>query len=346
MKILRRNRSSAQHLSNFFRQLAVILQSGLPLLQGLALLQKQSSGKEKLVCYRLERSLKRGMSLNSAMAQDTFFPLLAVRLTAAGEESGELSGILEQLAVYYNKQAELTRFVQQAVLYPALLLVVSLCVLLFFGVYILPVLAEAYASMGVQPAGVFTVLLTLKQQLAQQQLWFSCVCLVLLALVMRVVGHWLLKCFLRSSWSGNFHGLLLEVRFCKLLALLLNSGLAITQAVAIVKETVEDVAYARQLELLNSRLQRGIAIEEAACSVRGVFSPLLLELVCVGAATGCLPQLLTQAAAGGQQRLEEQLGRLKQLLVPCLLLIIAVMVGTVICTVLQPLFTLLAQLPE
>ena len=346
MKILLKNRSSAKSLSLFLRQLEVILQSGLPLLRALELLAQQQSGRQQLLCLRLERCLRRGSSLAAAMSLEAhFFPPLAVRLVAAGEESGELCSILEQLADYYSRQATLESFVKQAVLYPALLMAVSLLLLLFFGVYILPILAEAYLAMGVQPVGGFALLLEAKQLLAQS-FWLSCASLLGAACVaLRLLG-WLWQRFLRSSWSGNFHGLLLEVRFCKLLALLLDSGLVITQAVAIIVEAVEDKAYARQLQLLNSRLQRGIAMEQSAASVSGVFSPLLLELVYVGAATGSLPKLLEQAAASGQERLEEQLGRFKQLLVPCLLLVLALFVGSIICTILQPLFTMLATLPE
>ena len=233
-------------------------------------------------------------------------------------------------------------FVKQAVLYPALLMTVSLLLLLFFGVYVLPILAEAYLAMGVQPVGGFALLLEAKQLLAQS-LWLSCAGTLGAACVVVKLLAWLWQRFLRSSWSGNFHGLLLEVRFCKLLALLLDSGLVITQAVAIIVEAAEDEAYARQLQLLNSRLQRGIAMEESVGSVGGVFSPLLLGLVYVGAATGSLPKLLEQAAVSGQQRLEEQLGRFRQLLVPCLLLLLAFFVGSIICTILQPLFTMLAE---
>lgn len=346
MKILLKNRSSAKQRSEFFSQLAIILQSGLPLLRGLELLAQQSSQRQKLLCYKLERSLKRGSSLAEAMGKEQFFfPVLAVRLTAAGEESGELSSILKQLAEYYQRQAVIERFVQQAMLYPALLFGVTLLVLLFFCLYILPVLAEAYTAMGLQPAGSFAVLLACRQLLGQPG-WLLCLAVVLAFGSVGFIGRWLWRIFLRSSWSGNFHGLLLEVRFCKLLALLLASGLAITQAVSLITETVEDAAYARQLQLLNSRLQRGVAIETAAGSVKRVFSPLLVELVCVGAATGCLPLLLQQAARSGQLRLEEQLARLKQLLVPCVLLFLALVVGTVVCTVLQPLFSMLATLPE
>ena len=277
MKIKLRGGVSLAEQISFYRQLAVILRSGLPLLNALQLLQKHGSAKQMLLCYRLQQRLRRGSSLAQALAAEAdCCTQLAVTLVAVGEESGELATLLEQLADYYSRQLKLRRFVQRAVTYPAFLLLASFCVLLLFLLYILPVLADTYSAMGVLPMGTLALLLTLKDALLQQPL----------AAALFLLGRRLLRCFLRSRLSGNFHGLLLEVRFCRLLALLLESGVGITKAVAIVTDTMDDEQYAGQLRLLNSRLKRGIAIEQAAGGAKELFSPLMLELVCVGASTG------------------------------------------------------------
>lgn len=233
---------------------------------------------------------------------------------------------------------------QRAVTYPVFLLLASFCVLLLFLLYILPVLADTYSAMGVLPMGTLALLLTLKDALLQQPL--AALALTAgVAAALFLLGRRLLRCFLRSRLSGNFHGLLLEVRFCSLLALLLESGVGITRAVAIVTDTIDDDRYARQLRLLNSRLQRGIAIEQAAGGAKELFSPLMLELVCVGASTGYLPQMLQEAVTAGEQRLQ-QLGRLQELLVPLLLLVAAIIIAGIVCIVIGPLFEMLSAMPE
>lgn len=329
----------------FFRQLATILQSGLPLLDGLAFLQRQK-GEESLLYYRLQSSLQHGRSLAEALAaEQNVFSSFAVQMVAAGEESGELSSLLGELADYYARQDRLLRFIKQAVLYPCLLLLLALLVLVMFGVYILPVLLETYTAMGLQVDGRLALVVK-----ARDFLMSNCLpgfaLLVLLLFVCVWGGKALLHKFLRSGWSGNFHGLLIEVRLCKLLALLLQAGLPITRAVRIVAETVADEESKTQLEIFRSRLQRGLVIEEAAAATEKLFSPLALELICVGAATGYLPEMLHEAAAAGGVRLEEQLKRLRQLLVPVLLLIAALVVAAVVLTIIGPLFELLTALPE
>lgn len=329
----------------FFRQLAAVLQSGLPLLRGLQLLERQSEG-DSLLYYRLRTSLSRGSSFAEALAAEPeYFSRLAVSMAAVGEESGELSNLLLQLADYYERQDRLRRFVQRARIYPLLLLVAALLLLLLFGFYILPMLLETYTAMGIKPAGNLALVLRLRSLLLEEPL-LGALSLVLLTAALLAGGRRLLHWFLRSSWSGNFHGLLIEVRLCKLLALLLEAGLAITRAVSIAMATVEDEECVTELRIFNSRLRRGLAVEQAAAAAEGLFSPLTLELICVGAATGYLPRMLEEAASAGEVRLTEQLERLRQLLVPVLLLIAALIVAVVIITVISPLFELLTALPE
>lgn len=346
MKIKLRGGVSLAEQISFYRQLAVILRSGLPLLHALQLLQKHGSAKQMLLCYRLQQRLRRGSSLAQALAAEPdCCSHLAVTLVAVGEESGELATLLEQLAVYYSRQLQLRRFVQRAVTYPAFLLAASGGVLLLFLLYILPVLADTYSAIGVRPTGTLALLLALKDGLLQQPL-LAMLCAAALTGILLLMGRKLLRWFLRSRLSGNFHGLLLEVRFCSLLALLLESGVGITRAVAIVTDTIDDEQYAQQLRLLNSRLQRGIAIEQAAGGAKELFSPLMLELVCVGASTGYLPQMLQEAVTAGEQRLQQQLGRLQELLVPLLLLVAAIIIAGIVCIIIGPLFEMLSAMPE
>lgn len=329
----------------FFRQLAAVLQSGLPLLRGLQLLERQSEG-DSLLYYRLRTSLSRGSSFAEALAAEPeHFSRLAVSMAAVGEESGELNNLLLQLADYYERQDSLRRFVQRALIYPLLLLVAALLLLLLFGFYILPMLLETYTAMGIKPAGSLALVLRLRSLLLEEPL-LGVLSLVLLTAALLAGGRRLLHWFLRSRWSGNFHGLLIEVRLCKLLALLLEAGLAITRAVSIAMATVEDEECVTELRIFNSRLRRGLAVEQAAAAAEGLFSPLTLELICVGAATGYLPRMLEEAASAGEVRLTEQLERLRQLLVPVLLLMAALIVAVVIITVISPLFELLTALPE
>ena len=155
----------------FLRQLALILQSGLPLLAAMELLRQRLDKKLHLVCLHLYQLLRHGSSLAEAMAKEqALFPDLTVQLVRAGEVSGELGAVLEELADYYQQQRELRSFVLKAALYPLFLLAAAMGVLLFFLLYVLPMLASVYEGMHMQPTASMELLLAVHHFLLAQPL--------------------------------------------------------------------------------------------------------------------------------------------------------------------------------
>ncbi len=330
----------------FLRQLALILQSGLPLLQAMELLQLRMDKKLHLLCYHLYQLLLHGSTLAEAMAQEKqFFPPLAIQLVTAGEVSGQLSVVLEELAAYYEQQERLQQFVIKTALYPLFLLCAALCVLVFFLLYMLPMLASVYAGMSIKPTGTMARLLAVHNFLTAYP-WLSVAGIALLFILVKYCGGEAAAWMLSRRWCGNFYGLLYEVRFCKLLALLLDSGINITLAVKTIAGTMTESPYERQLLLLNSRLQRGVEIAASLAGVEGLFSPITLNLLGVGASTGYLPQMLREAAIIGEQNMQGRIAGLKEVLAPILLLLAALIVATVVWAVLEPLIEMLSALPE
>ena len=137
-KILHRQAFTWRQRILFLKQLALVLQSGLPLLQAMELLRRRLDKKLQLVCLHLYQLLRHGSSLAEAMEHEPrFFPELTVQLVRAGELSGQLGTVLQELADYYQQQEKLRSFVLKAAFYPLLLLVAAVAVLLFFLLYIL-----------------------------------------------------------------------------------------------------------------------------------------------------------------------------------------------------------------
>ncbi|MGM9569775.1 MAG: type II secretion system F family protein [Phascolarctobacterium sp.] len=345
-KILHGRAFTSRERILFLRQLALILQSGLPLLSAMELLRQRLDKKLHLVCLHLYQLLHHGSSLAEAMeAERALFPALAVQLVRAGELSGQLGAVLEELADYYQQQEELRSFALKAALYPLFLLAAAMGVLLFFLLYVLPMLAAVYRGMHMQPTASMELLLTVHHFLLAHPLVIGALLaalVVAVALYSKRIAKWLLG----KGWCGNFYGLLYEIRFCKLLALLLDSGLNITVAVQTIATTMVGSQFEEQLLVLDSRLQRGTDITASMAGVRGLLSAATLDLISVGAATGCLPAMLREAAKLRQQDLHSKIAKLREILAPLLLLFVACIIGGVVCTVLGPLLEMLSALPE
>ncbi len=330
----------------FFKQLAVILNSGVPLLTGLELLRQRTDAQMEKVCADLETRLREGMPLANAMDKcGKAFPNLAVTLVAAGERSGELNTALLELAAYYGKQQEMKQFLFKATIYPLFLLGASLLVLIFFLLYVLPMLATVYSSFGAKPSGAFSFALEANEFLRVHNYE-----ILLLVLTILAWAYWkretLVDFCLELPLVKKLYAMVLEIRFCKLLALLLDKGISITKAVEVAATTIKGKKRLRQLKLFSIALRRGEAISVAAGMATEMFSPVTTELIAIGAETGYLPKLLNEAVGILEQDLQERLEKLREILSPILLLMAALVTALVVCSVIGPLFELFTALPE
>lgn len=330
----------------FFKQLAVILNSGVPLLKGMELLQQRTDIFIGRVCRKLEVNLREGMSLANAMQEcGKTFPNLAVTLVAAGERSGELNTVLLELAAYYSKQQAMKQFLYKATLYPLFLLGASFSVLVFFLLYVLPMLATVYAGLGAQPTKFLKLALSINEFVLTYNLELGILLLMVLGVIYRQRIQFVNFC-LELPGIRKIHSMLLEIRFCKLLGLLLDKGISITQAVDVATVTISGKERIRQLKLFRLALHRGEAISLAVGRVTEMFSPITAELIAIGAETGYLPKLLNEAAEILEQDLQERLEKIRELLSPLLLLLAALIIALVVCSVIGPLFELFTVLPE
>ena len=327
-----------------FRQLALILNSGLALLQGLELIEKRADKDTGIICRSLKRCLVRGSSLADAMKENKeFFSQLAIALTVVGEESGRLSEVLEELADYYSKQEEIKSVIVKASLYPLFLIVVSLVVLGFFLGYVLPILGNAYLSLQVRPQGLLSLFLGFSESgFASAEVFL--IGLLTIGVLTLYERKGLCEHILAFAPVWSLYKKLLELRFCKLLSLMLSSGVDITKAVELCEDALGHNRAHCIVRLFNQRLQRGMDIGSAVSGCDSFFSPVTIELITVGAATGYLPAMLAEAANLGEQELRSKIDKLRELLAPCLLLVAALVTGAVVCSVVEPLFSLIGQI--
>jgi type II secretory pathway component PulF len=172
----------------------------------------------------------------------------------------------------------------------------------------------------------------------------------LFILMLLALGYWYRNLFLTFCLElplvKKLHSMVLEIRFCKLLGLLLDKGISLTKAVDVATSTISGQKRIRQLKHFNLALHRGEAIGLAVGMATEVFSPITAELIAIGAETGYLPKLLHEAASILEQDLQERLEKLREVLSPILLLLAALITALVVCSVIGPLFDLFSALPE
>lgn len=330
----------------FLKQLQLILKSGISILKGIALLEKRLDKTVSPICGRLLIDLQAGRALSEAMKRNPlFFSELIITLTAAGEQSGELVQILKTLTDYYQNQQKLQNFILKALIYPLFLITASIGVMLFFLMYVLPILATTYTAMQAQPTSFLKTVLLLHSFLTNNY-WIPLGIVLFFIIAAYYSKHLFIKALLSIDWCKKSYNLMLEARFCKLLALLLTSGINITEAVIIAGSTVNDKNMLNKLQMFKDYLQRGIEMQQALSHSQGLFSPLTEELLTIGVTTGYLPHMLEEAASIAENDLRERLEKVRELLAPTLLLIAAVFTAGIVVSIMGPLFDLFTAIPD
>lgn len=329
----------------FFRRLGLLLQGGLPILRALRALEGHSSPAVKELCRELDHALGRGFSLSQALRQqEKQVGKLAGPLAAAGENSGQLPLVFQQLAVFYQKKRENQKAVLQACLYPALVLGLSLVLTGVFCWLVVPLLGDLYQSLRLEPAAGFRLLFTVVRSFQAHPLVFLGLLIlqgVGLFLVWRKKSRWLPRLPLIRNWVRTFW----EIRFLGLLALLLRGGLPLDRALPQAAQILPEGPCRTCARAMEQAVVAGSSLAGAARQQPLLLSTLAVEFAALGEESGHLPALLTEAAHLLDQDFQNRLKQAKTLLEPVLLLVLAGGCTIMLVLLLSPLFALLQGLP-
>lgn len=333
--------------SRFFQQLAAMIGSGIPLCRALELLKTRCPVSLTNVCCLLIADLQAGKALSAAMKKHVhIFRPVTVSVIEAGEQGGILQEMLSELAVYFGQKEEINRFLKNICLYPCLL-VLSLAIVTgcLFVVKLLPLFADLYQSFDLVPTLPLQVMMFVREIAVKY--WQAAASLSLFILYYLWQRRYsLLKwCFCLPLIAG-YRQTFLEIRFCKILSLLLNSGISLPVSIKTAAAGSADKKMTAKAMLFSEAIVRGSDITKAAALASPLFSSLTIEFLIVGESSGALATMLKEAALLLEQDFTASLKNFKVLLEPVLLIIISLVIGAMIFTVASPLLTFLTEIPE
>ena len=273
------------------------------------------------------------------------FSRMDVSLIEAGEASGQLIHVLQSLSDYYNRQDKILKLARNACIYPAFLLILAFLTVTFFGLKLIPAFAELYQSLGIEETTLLKVMLSFSKILQDHTVALSCVILVIAkALILR--REWIFTRIVRLPVIRVMHHSVMEIRFVRLMALMLQSGIAFPEAILRSSVTLTDDSMRDKAKTFSDNVLRGVAISDAAVMAGNLFSKTGLEFLNIGEKSGKLPYMLSEYAALSEQELFTRLRDLKTVMEPALVSIVAAIIFAVMAIMLSPLFTLMAQMPE
>ncbi len=334
----------------FSRQLATMMAAGLPIVQALAILEKQAENKKfKAILKEVRADVEGGMSLSDALAKHPVFGRLYVNLVRAGEASGTLDAILDRLATFLEKDLELRGKIKSAMTYPVIVLVFAILVTYFLLTGIVPQFAQILTDLGSELPLLTRFLIAVSDFLRSSTLYLV-LGLVALYLVYRYVyrterGRRVIdRLKLRMPVFGVLNKKSALARFSRTLGLLLSSGVNIVEAVDITKGTAGNAVVEDILEETKNTIQVGEPLHSTLLRYPEIFPPMVASMVAIGEETGALDAMLQKVADFYEREVDETVESLTAAIEPIMIIFLGAIVGMIVAGMFLPLFQIINTL--
>jgi type IV pilus assembly protein PilC len=336
-------------LMTFTRQLATLVDAGLPLLRGLRVLEKQERNATlKGIINELALSVEGGSTFSEALAQHPkVFNRLYVNMVKAGEMGGVLEVVLNRLAQFQEKAQKIKGKVVAAMFYPVAVMIVAVVIVTVLMVWVIPKFEEVFSGLleGAQlPAFTRLVLgisRTIKDHIVVTLIIVATFVVVMKLFLKTKFGRRMFDLFkLKMPVLGPVISKLAISRFTRTLGTLVSSGVPILQALMIVRETAGNVIVANAISAVHESVKEGETIT-APLEGSAVFPPMVISMVDVGEQTGALPEMLLKIADTYDDEVDNAVAAMTSLLEPIMIVCLAVIVGSIVIAMFLPLIKLM-----
>lgn len=341
-------------LTTFTRQLATLVDAGLPLLRGLRVLEKQEKHPLlKQILGELGTSIEGGSTFSEALAQHPkVFNRLFVNMVKAGELGGVLEVVLQRLSEFMEKAQKIKGKVIAAMFYPAAVITVAIVILAVLMIFVVPKFKDIFKDMlpGKDLPAFTNFVLSISDFIAGHFIWTLVIVAVCVAAFVAFVrtrfGRRLFDKFkLNMPGLGPVISKVAISRFTRTLGTLVSSGVPILQALTIVKETSGNVIVSQAVADVHESVKEGETIT-APLEASGVFPPMVISMVDVGEQTGALPEMLMKIADNFDEEVDNAVAAMTSLLEPIMIVFLAVIVGSIVIALFLPLIVLMESVGD
>ncbi len=328
------------------RQLASLLSAGITVVRSLDMLYQQLESKKAKKCIGdIYESVQSGRSLSEAFAEQRgIIPNIMISMISAGEESGRLDEVMERLADHFAKDAKLKNKISSAMVYPKILAGLTLAISVGLLTFLVPKIGDTIKELGGELPGLTKFLLNFSDSIVHY--WYIYIAVIGLA----VYGFKLWRSSDKGSvqWAtlmlkmpvvGKSTRMNASARFTRTVATLLKSGISVLQAVEITEKSLDNVVLQKKLADARVEIRKGTSLSR---SIRDIteFPPMIYAMVSIGEESGTLDTILEKAADYFEDEADAATQKMVSALEPVMIIIMAIIVGTVVGGIGMPIFTM------
>jgi type IV pilus assembly protein PilC len=351
---LERKTVKGKTLMIFTRQLATLIDAGLPLLRGLTVLAKQEPDQVlRKVIVSLAEAVQGGGTFSESLAgHPQIFNKLYVNMVKAGELGGVLELVLLRLAEFQEKAQKIKNKVVSAMFYPAIVLVIAIAIMAFLLVFIVPKFQAIFDDMlGGKPLPALTTFVINSSNLVKNNVIAIIGIVIATVVIYKILsktnkGAQVLDAFkLKAPLFGDLVRKSAISRFSRTLGTLVTSGVPILQALNITRETAGNRVIADAIMKVHDSVKEGESIVQPL-EASGVFPPMVISMIDVGEETGQLPEMLLKIAEVYDDEVDNAVSGLTSLLEPIMIVFLALVVGTIVIALFLPLISIISGMQQ
>ncbi|MFQ3676141.1 MAG: type II secretion system F family protein [Endomicrobiia bacterium] len=342
-----KNKIKSMDLTLFSRQLATLVTSGVPLVQGLVILEEQFESENfRNVLKSIRTDIESGISISEAMRKHpNAFSELYIAMVHAGEVGGILDQVLERLSVYLESSEALKSKVKGAMTYPMMILFVAVLAVTILLTFVVPQFSKMFLEMG-QKLPTPTVMLIEISNFLKKWIFVIVIIVIIIASILRKMYK------TKPKFTFKVDSLMLKVpvfsnvirktavaKFTRTLGTLIKSGVPILQAMETVAKTSGNKVIEKAITEAKESIKEGERIAEPL-KRSGVFPPMVIQMISIGEETGALDTMLTKVADFYDQEVESAITGLTNMIEPLIIVFMAAVVGSIVVAMFLPMFSL------
>ncbi len=346
-----RGRVKTKDLTAFTRQLATLVNAGLPLMRCIEVLKKQKMAPAMMDCLNgISEGIAGGATFSESLtAYPKIFDNLYINMVKAGEAGGVLEVVLNRLAEFAEKAQKIKNKVKGAMIYPAVVLTAAIGITAFLLLTVIPKFKQVFDDLlGGQELPPITQFVMNLADFVEHNGLVVAAAVVALVVAKKLVNktekgaYFFDRIRLKMPVIGSLVSRTAIAQFTRTLGTLLSSGVPILQALVIVRDTTANRVVRRAVQSVHDAVKEGESMTDPLAA-SGVFPPMVVSMVQVGEETGALPDMLTRIANTYDDEVDNAVAGLTAAIEPVLIIFLAVVVGTIVVAMFLPMIKIISS---
>ena len=335
----------SKDLNFFLTQLSTYVKAGIPLLDSMEILSRQAKKKNIQMLYRkIVFDLNRGLSFSECLEkQGKVFPKMLINMLKTSEMTGDLTGVLDDMAAYYKRQDSNRKQIINAMTYPSVLMVFAVAVLTFVITYVVPSFTSMYESTGSDLPGITVAIINISDFITGN--WYYIIGVIALVVIIFYLLYHSSNKFKYGVQYLIMHIPVVKdivkynqlVTFTSTFSTLIKHDVFITDSMDILSKITENEIYKKMINDAIVNLSKGNGVS-VAFKGQWAFPETAYEMLVTGEKTGKLGEMMEHVAAYYQEEQTNIVSRLKSLIEPIMIVLLAVIVGVILLAVVVPMF--------